>query len=122
MTPVATAQLSLDFEPSLPEQFSSLRAYLNFRVHEQRLNAKSLASDMDMSPSVLSRKLNPSEHDSQRFNLDDLEAYIHATKDTSPLAYLASKYMDSPELRKARALLRVEALATQMERALKDLK
>lgn len=122
MTPVATAQLSLDFEPSLPEQFPTLRAYLSFRVSEQRLNAKTLASDMDMSPSVLSRKLNPSEHDSQRFNLDDLEAYIAATKDTSPLAYLASKYMDSPDLRKARALLRVEALATQMERALKDLR
>jgi hypothetical protein len=67
-----------------------------FRVQEKRLNAAKLASDMDLSPSVLSRKLNQPEGDSQRFNCDDLEAYIAKTGDTAPLEYLAAKFLDSP--------------------------
>lgn len=122
MTAVANVQMTLDFEPSMAERFPSLRAYMHFRVAELRLNNKTLAADMDISPSLLSRKLNPGENDAQRMNLDDLESYIKATKDTSPLAYLAAKYMDTPDARKARALARVETLASQMEDALKLLR
>ena len=122
MTPVPPSQLTLDFEPSLPERFGSLRAYLSFRVQELRLNAKDLAGDMDQSPSVLSRKLNPGGDDKQRFNTDDLEGYMRATKDTSPIAYLAAKFMDSDEARRLRAIARVETLAGELERTLATLR
>ena len=122
MTPVSATQLTLSFEPSLPERFKSLRAYVGFRVQEQRLHAATLAADMDLSPSTLSRKLNQPEGDTQRFNCDDLEAYIAATRDISVIEYLVSKYMDTPEARKVRAIARVETLAAQLQQAMTSLK
>jgi hypothetical protein len=123
MTSVSRPQLTLDFEPSLPEQFSSLRAYVGFRVQEQRLNAATLAAKMDLSPSVLSRKLNQPEADTQRFNCDDLEAYIKATGDVnSVVSYLAAKYMDDPAARKTRLLNKVESMVPDLLAAIASLK
>ena len=118
MSSIAHPNLTVTFDPGLPEQFSSLRAYIAFRVQEQRLNAASLAGKMDLSPSTLSRKLNQNEGDTQRFNCDDLEAYIKETKDIGAvMAYLASKFVETPEARKDRALTRVEAASAAFEAA-----
>ncbi len=122
MTSVAPSQLTLNFEPSLPERFSTLREFIGHRVQVQGKPAKTIAMDMDMSPSTLSRKLSPSETDTQRFNVDDLEAYIRTTGDTTAIEYLAAKYLHSDEQRQARAIARVEALATEFTRALASLK
>lgn len=123
MTAVARPQLTLDFEPALPEQFPTLRAYVAFRVQEQRLNALKLAGQMDLSPSVLSRKLHQPDGDSQRFNCDDLEGYIRATGDAeSVIGYLAAKYMDDPSAKKARLLNRVEGMLPELVAALASLR
>lgn len=118
----ADQQLTLSFEPSLPEKYRTLRDFLAFRVQVQARPAKSIAADMDMSPSMLSRKLTPGDGDTQRFNVDDLENYIANTKDTSPIEYLASKYLQSDECRKARAIARVEQLAGELASALSVIK
>lgn len=114
------SQLTLNFEPSLPERFKSLREFVAFRVQEQRLHAATLASKMDLSPSVLSRKLNQPEAESHRLNCDDLGAYIAATGDLMPvIEYLASKFSPGGDAsRKARALARVESLTAELERTL----
>lgn len=123
MTSIAHPNLTVTFDPSVPEHWPSLRAYIAFRVQEQRLNAKDLASSMDLSPSTLSRKLNQPEGDTQRFNLDDLEAYLKATKDIgSVVAYLVAKYMETPEQRQARALENVEEAMRVLDRALGAMK
>jgi len=123
MPSLAKPQLTFDFEPSLPERFDSLRAYIAHRATVQRKSMKVIAADMDVSPSMLSRKLNPSEGDTQRFNLDDLEGYLKSTDDASAvIEYLAAKFLHSPEDRKARALSRVEALATEIAGVLAELK
>lgn len=116
------SQLTLNFEPTLPEKYRSLRDFLAYRVQVQSRPAKTIAGDMDMSPSMLSRKLTPGDGDTQRFNVDDLENYISVTKDTTPIEYLASKYLQSDASRQARAIARVEALATEMGNALAALK
>jgi hypothetical protein len=115
-------QLTLNFEPALPEKYRTLRDFLAYRVQVQQKPAKTIAMDMDMSPSTLSRKLTPSDGDTQRFNVDDLEAYISVTKDTTPIEYLAAKYLQSDASRQARAIARVEALAMEMGNALAALK
>ena len=123
MTASTTTQLTFNFEPSLPERFKTLRAYVSFRVQEQRLNANTLAAKMDLSPSVLSRKLNPAEGDSHRLNVDDLEAYVQATGDVSSvIEYLAAKYMDNDDARKARTISRVEQMLVDLQGALSTLK
>lgn len=122
MPPVAPPQLTLNFEPTLPERFRSLREFIAHRVQVQAKPAKSIAGDMDMSPSTLSRKLAPADGDTQRFNCDDLEAYIQATGDTAAIEYLASKYLQSDAQRGARAIARVEALSVELASALASLR
>ena len=114
--------MTLNFEPSLPDKYNTLRDFIAYRVQVQSKPAKSIAGDIDMSPSMLSRKLVPSDGDTQRFNCDDLESYIRATGDTSPIEYLASKFLCSDESRKARCIARVENLATELANALAAIK
>ena len=123
MPSLAPAQLTIDFEPSLAERFPTLRQYIAHRVSLQAKPQKVIAADMDMSPSVLSRKLNPAEGDTQRFNLDDLEGYLSSTGDVSSvIEYLASKYMDSADARKARVLSKVEAMLPELMAALQTMR
>jgi len=116
-------QLVLDFEPTLAERWPTLRDYIRHRIEATPgRNAKSIAADLDIAPSTLSRKLAPREEDTQRFNCDDLERYIAATGDTAPIEYLAAKYMQRADVRKAAAIARVEALAGELERTLRVIK
>ena len=108
------AQLTLNFEPALPDRFRTLRDFIAHRVQVQAKPAKTIAADMDMSPSTLSRKLSPGDGDTQRFNLDDLEHYIAVTGDTGAIEYLAAKFLCSDQSRKVRALARVETLSAEL--------
>jgi hypothetical protein len=119
MTSPATPQYALNFEPTLPDRFPTLRKYVAHRVHVHAKSAKSIAADMDISPSLLSRKLtageNPDDKDTQRFNCDDLEDYLKSSGDApAVIEYLAAKYMDTPEARKARMLARVESMLPEL--------
>jgi AraC-like DNA-binding protein len=123
MALLAPNQMTFSFEPGLPERFATLRAYVAHRAATQTKSMKAIAADMDMSPSTLSRKLNPAEGDTQRFNVDDLEDYLKSTNDApAVIEYLASKYMDSPEARKARTLTKVESMLPELAMLLATLK
>jgi len=116
------SQITVDFDPSIVEHYSTLREYIAHRVHVLPRPLKSTAADMDMSPSTLSRKLNPGDGDTQRFNVDDLEHYIRITGDTSPIDYLVAKYLSSDTDRTARAIAKFEALITDAAATLRSLK
>jgi hypothetical protein len=115
-------QLTLNFEAGLVERFATAREYLAHRVQVQAKPLKTIAADMDLSPSTLSRKLSPGDGDTQRFNLDDLERYIQVTRDTSLIDYLAAKYLASDADRKARAVDRFERLLADASVALAAMK
>jgi len=103
-------QVSFDFDASYVTAYESCREYVAHAVHHQGMPVKAVAADMDLSTSHLGRKLAQSPGDSMRFTLDDLERFIEATRDVSPIYYLIEKHcIDS---------VRVEAL----ERELADLK
>jgi hypothetical protein len=123
MTSVGAAQFTLNFEPALPERFGSLREFIAHRSTVVPKLLKVQAGDMDMAPSLLSRKLNPGDGDTQRFNCDDLEAWLQSTGDASAvIEYLAAKFLHSDEHRKARAIARVEQLSSELANALAQLK
>ena len=124
MTSVPVSQLTLNWEPGLPDRWPTLRAYIAYRMQVQAKSAKAIAGDMDIAPSTLSRKLSPGPEDTQRFNLDDLEGYLKSTGDTAAvIEYLAAKFMaGGDESRKARAIARVELLATELEKAIREVK
>lgn len=117
------AQLTFSFEPALPDRFSSLRAYVAHRAAVTRKSQKTQAADMDMAPSTLARKLNPADGDTQRMNCDDLEAWIESTGEAEAvIEYLAAKFMDSPDARRARLVSRMEAVLSEMSAGLTALR
>jgi hypothetical protein len=123
MPSLSPAQMTFSFEPALPDRFPSLRAYIAHRAPLAKKAMKAQAADMDMAPSTLSRKLNPTDGDTQRFNVDDMEAWIASTGEAAAvIEYLAAKYMDTPEARKARLLSRLEGALPELLQMLSALK
>lgn len=118
------SQLTLNLEPTLVDRWPTLRQFLVHRVDAQAKTAKLIAAEMDISPSTLSKKLNPGETDAQRFTIDNLEQYLQSTGDIQAvIEYLATKFAPGgDEARKARAIGRLETLAATLERTLADMK
>lgn len=98
MIPVLpTSQLTLDFEPGLAERHESLLDCLRTCAYTHRNPLKTIAADMDQSQSELSRKLSGNHDDPRRFTVDDLERFVKATGDTTPILYLVEKYLADEE-------------------------
>lgn len=117
------SQLTLDFQPELPERFPSLRSYVAHRAAIVAKPIKTQAADMDLAPSTLSRKLNPADGDTQRLNCDDLEAWLASTGDAAAVIdYLAAKFLDTPEARQARVINRVESMLSELAAVLPALR
>lgn len=110
------SQLTLNFEPALPDRFPTLRSYIAHRAALATKSMKAQAADLDMAPSTLARKLNPAEGDTQRFNCDDLEGWIASTGEAAAvIEYLAAKFMDTDDARRTRALGKLETLLTDLQ-------
>jgi len=107
-------QLTLNFEAGLIESYATCREYIAARVHQLGRPQKTIAADMDYSPSDLSRKLAQNPDDSRRFTLDDLEKYIAVTGDKKPLLYLVEKFLAEPD--QAELLKQIERLQAELKR------
>jgi uncharacterized protein YktB (UPF0637 family) len=86
-------QIQINFEAGPAEAYETCREYVQSLVHQQGRLQKSIAADMDLSPSHLSRKAAQSPDDSMKFTLDDLEKFIEVTGDIRPLHYLIEKFI-----------------------------
>jgi len=118
------SQLTLNFDPALHGRFPTLRSFIAYRA-QAGVNKpmKVQAADLDMAPSTLSRKLHPQDGDTQRFNLDDLEAWLHSTGDAAAVVeYLASKYLDNDTARQQRIAAKLEAMLPDLMQALAQMK
>lgn len=101
----------VQFRPELPREFASLRAFVAYRAAAASRPMKVQANDLGIAASTLTRKLNPRPADTQRFNCDDLEAWIASTGEASAvIEYLAAKFMDTDEARRSRALAKLEGM------------
>ncbi|GAB5451804.1 MAG: hypothetical protein Hals2KO_21320 [Halioglobus sp.] len=101
-------QLTINYDAGLVDAYPTCREFIAHRIHQQGRPQKSIAADMDYSPSHLSRKCAQGPEDSMRFTLDDLERFIEATDDVSPVIYLAEKYLTGPA--------KIEELEAELER------
>jgi hypothetical protein len=106
-----THQLTLDFEAGLTEKHPHLLDCVRASAYTHRNPLKTIASDMDMSQSDLSRKLSGNPDDPRRFSVDDLERFIVATGDVSPIYWLVAKYLQDEKVKHDHAL---EELARQL--------
>lgn len=120
MHPVTAArQMTLDFQPGLAERHGSALECVKACVYSSAKPLKSIAADMDMSQSDLSRKLSNNPDDPRRFSLSDLETYITVTGDTTPVLYLAQKYCVGADEKQRVALSALANLAPQLQALLK---
>ena len=122
MNPVVSSshQMSIDFEPGLAERHQSALDCVRECAYTHKHPLKTLAADMDMSQSELSRKLAHNPDDPRRFTLDDLERFIEATGDVTPVYYLVEKYIEDADLRQRRALSELANLAPQLAALIKQ--
>jgi hypothetical protein len=115
-------QLDLDFERGLIERFPSLMDVVRNDVEHCGKLKKTLAADMDMSPSEFSRILADNPSDPRNFTLDMLPAFIRATGRKTPIYWLIESFLQDPEKRKARALETLSDLLPQIAALVKDAK
>lgn len=120
MNPVtASSQLTLDFRPGLTERYETVLDCIKSSVYSNEKPIKSIAANMDMSPSDLSRKLAGNPDDPRRFSVTDLERYIEVTGDTTPVLYLAAKYCIDAGVKQKAALHALANMAPQLQALLK---
>jgi len=118
---VSSSQMTLNFEPGLTERHSTCLEVVKQGAYSHRNPLKTLAADMDMSTSDLSRKLSDNPNDPRKFTLNDLESYLKASGDMTPLYYLIEKYLTDDEIKQKRALGELTKQLPQLMAALKQL-
>lgn len=108
-------QLTLNLEPGLAQRYPSLKACVRAQIYAAAKPDKSIAADMDLSPSELSRKIADNPNDVRNLSVDDLERYIETQRDLTPIYYLLEKYGVPDEVRMAQAEAALLALLPQMQ-------
>ena len=116
----SSRQLILDFESGLADRFDSALDVVRACAYRHGRPLKSIAADMDLSQSDLSRKLAENPDDPRRFTLGDLERFIAATGDVSVIHYLVEKYCEDSDLKQRRALAELVKLAPRLASLIKQ--
>lgn len=98
------SQLTLDFDASLTSRYRSLREAAAHAVYGSRKGLSGVAADLDMSPSDLTKRLNPDGAEPRPLRADDVEAIIKSTGDTTPIAYLIARFMQTPDAQRQAAV------------------
>lgn len=111
-------QLTLDFEPGLTERFPNIEDVLVASVYSGKKPHKTIAYDLDESPSSLTRKVKGD----LEFPVSKLPALIESTEDTTIIHWLIEKFLvDSSETREA-ALKQLAAMVPEIQALLKAAK
>lgn len=105
-----TTQSAFDFAPGLTAQFPRLRDVVSAAVYNSRSGLKGCASDLDVSPSILSRMLSRDQDDPRRLDVDELVTIVESTGDVRPVQWLIERFLQTPEARRATAVSQLAAL------------
>lgn len=119
---VSKFQLGLDLDTTLLDQFPEFRDVVRASVYDCGRSFKSVAADLDMSVSELSRKLADNPSDPVNFPLHRLPELVAATDDKRPLHWLNAKFLESEEAKRSRAIHDLHNLLPQIHSALKRVK
>src|SRR4051812_34284450 len=104
-------QMMLDFEPGLTERYPHLLDCVRSGAYQHRKPLKTIAADMNLSLSDLSRKLADHPDDPRHLSVNDLEHYLAATGDVTPIYWLIERFLQDEKLKHDRAL---QELAKQL--------
>lgn len=120
MTVNPPTQLTIDFTPGLTERHDSLLDCIRHGAYSHRNPLKTIAADMDMSQSELSRKLGNNPDDPRKLSVGDLEKYIEATGDTTPIYWLIEKYLQDESAKQKQALAAISKVLPDLMALLKS--
>lgn len=103
-------QMSLTFQPGIGTQNRCLREHLAQQIYQRGLTL--VAGKIDTSPSHLGEKLAGCSSDGKPrdVTVTELERYIAACGDLSPIYYLIDKFCKDPTVRREEALGKVTEL------------
>ena len=104
-------QLSIDFNPSLLEQFPTFDDVLRASVYGCGKPLKIIAADLDMTANELTRKLAENPNDPVHFPAKKVPDLIRATGDRRPVEWLALTFFRDEEQTKQHAMQRLVELA-----------
>lgn len=120
-------QLSIMFSPGISQKSRSLREHVASQVYAGA-GVTAIAGKIDVSPSKMTEKLLgvDSGGKPRGLTVDELERYIEATRDVSPIHYLVEKYLHDPDVAQQEAMAKLtqtlDALAPLMAAAGFDVK
>jgi hypothetical protein len=111
-------QLTLTLAPGLTQRHRTLRDCLQSAIISSKGGVAGMAPALDMSPSLLGRKLSGNKDDPHRtLDVDDFDAALSELAkagDFSPIYYLIEKYLPSDEQRRAAAIDQIHALMPRL--------
>lgn len=109
-------QLTLTLETGIGTRYRSLKECVASGVFQRGVVA--VAGKIDRSPSHLSEALSGGER--RKFDVDEMEAYIQATGDLTPIHYLVARYLRDPSVGQREALERLAVLADSLPALLRQ--
>lgn len=115
-------QREIDFQPGLTEQFPRWHDCIKASVYGCGKPFKTVAADLDMSVSDLSRKLSDNPNDPVHFPLDRLPDLMEATGSRLPVMWLIERFLESPAARREHAIDRLSDLLPEIAELVKAAK
>ena len=113
-------QFTLNFEPGLTERFRTFDEVIAACVYGSRKGLNTVAGDLDMSPSELTRRLNRDSDDSRPLRTKDAIGVIESTGDLRPVYWMIEKFLRDPESAKQEAFARLPGLMAALEATLEQ--
>ncbi len=113
-------QVEINFEAGLTDQFPEFRDVVKASVYSCGRAFKSVAADLDMTSSELSRKLADNPSDPVNFPLHLLPALIRATNDKRPVYWLIETFLEDDDTKRTRAVAQLSDMLPQLQALLKS--
>ncbi len=113
-------QVELNFEGGLTDLFPEWQDMIVESVYGSGKPFKSIAADLDMSSSELSRKIKFNPDDNVDFPIRRFDELLETTGDLRPVFWLVEKYLQDADTQKKQALNELIQLMPKLHNLVKE--
>lgn len=116
-------QVQIEFDVGLTQIYPAFTDVVKAVVYGCGKPLKTVAADMDLSQSELSRKLADNPNDPRSLNVDEIPLLIESTGDKGKdlIYWLVEKYLQNPKHRRERAEEMLVEMAPQFMALMKEI-
>jgi hypothetical protein len=108
------AQLTLNLDLGLTAQYRTLREVAAATVYASKKGVAGVAGALDMSPTDLTKRLNPDGAEPRPLRVEDLEGILASTGDFRAIHWLIEKFLRDPAAVKDQAIGQIATLLPQL--------